>query len=131
MSGKEICAWTAKELLALPTRNWKEVSVYDSVLLVPDNKKHASGWRIINIVGVRDGVPVEIAASCDDVCWQVSAARRFGPQNQYAIDNLRMDCAWKSRTIHAWGGFNDGWRFRVGISLSSTTIEVGNFEGEA
>lgn len=122
---KLLSAWSRDELLALPSRKWDTESIYDSIMLLPDKKKHDSGWRFINIIGVRSGVPVEIAAFCDDVNWEIADARRYGPNGIYATANLRMDCAWKSKAIHAWVGFNDGWSFRVGPSLSSTTVVVG------
>lgn len=58
---------TKKELLALPKRNWGEISTYDSVLLVSTRRKHDSGYNYFAVVGVDEkGTPVEIAAFMDD-----------------------------------------------------------------
>lgn len=59
---------TKKELLALPKRNWSEISTtYDSVLLVSTRRKHDSGYNYFAVVGVDEkGTPVEIVAFMDD-----------------------------------------------------------------
>lgn len=102
--------WKRKELLALPIRKWDSPSEYDSLLLVPTGKKHDSGWALISIVGVRKGEPVEQAAHCDDIGWQVVAPTDY--------EHLRMDCLYPAGVMHAWGR----GKFVVGASLGSTRV---------
>jgi hypothetical protein len=119
LSRKMLNQWGRDELFSLPTRAWGEESVYDSVMLLSTRRKHDSGWAIIAIIGVRDGQPVEIAcACCDDIEWKL-------PQPvicaSHIIGQMRMDCALRSGAMHAWAR---GAKFRVGIALSSTDIEL-------
>lgn len=115
---KNLCEWSRAELLALPARARGADSEYDSLLLLSTRKRHDSGWAIMAIVGVRAGLPVEIAcACCDDIEWKFLPMVMFGGgQGQ-----MRMDCAMRSGAIHAWARKA---KFRVGAALSSTTVEV-------
>lgn len=102
-----------KELDSLPRREWDKESVYGSVMLLPSRKKHDSGWMVINIIGCRDGKPVEIATECcDDINWIYRASQDY---------RLRTDMAYPSGIAHMWG--ND-IQFRVKHSLSSTDIVI-------
>ncbi len=106
---------TRAELEAAPGRkSWYEVSEYDSVYLLPTRKKHDSGYHLICIVG-RTGDTLEKAAWCDDICWKFDPTH---PQQSFA---MRTDMTFPGGVAHVWG-----WntRFRVGMSLSSTNVEV-------
>ena len=63
---KEWQDWTKKELLSLPVRDFRESSIYSSVLLVPTRKMHDSGFNLFAVIGCNEGVPVEIAGYMDD-----------------------------------------------------------------
>lgn len=104
---------TRKQLLALPVREWDKRTTYDSVLIVPQARAHDSGWAMMYIVGVREGVPVEIAAThCDDIEWIVNA-------DKWGSHRLRMDCVRTARCTHVW---SNHLTFAVGASLSSVDI---------
>lgn len=117
---KHLNEWSRSDLLSLPVRGWKETSTYDSLLILSTRKKHDSGWAVMAIIGVVAGQPTEIAsACCDDIEWKLPTMR--GVSDDYTIGQMRMDCALKSGALHAWSHAN---RFRVGMALSSTQIEV-------
>jgi hypothetical protein len=119
---KNLNQWSRDELMALPVRDWLKYSEYDSVLLLSTRRKHESGWAMIAIIGVREGVPVEIAASCcDDIEW------KFPPMQggtRFPVGQMRMDCALRSGAIHVWTRVSGRSVFRVGEALSSVTIEL-------
>ena len=119
---KSLNNWSRDELMALPVRKWMEYSEYDSVLLLSTRRKHESGWAMMEIIGVREGVPVEIVASCcDDIEW------KFPPMKggtRLTSGQMRMDCALRSGAMHAWVRVSGRSKFRVGEALSSVTIEL-------
>lgn len=114
----ELNKWKRKDLLALPERNWQTPSQYDSLILVDTRKKHDSGFGWMALVGVRDQVPVEIAAHCDDLEWIVDAPTMCA---SFKLANLRMDLLRGCGCVHAWTRHGV---FKVGTSLSSTEVEV-------
>ena len=117
---KSLNEWGREELLKLPARDWQEESVYDSVLLLSTRRKHDSGWAAIAIIGVRDGQPVEIASQCsDDIEWKLPEPQRI--TSDFAIGQMRMDCAFRSGAMHAWARRG---QFRVGCAISSIEIEL-------
>lgn len=109
---KNIMEYTRKELLALPRRNWKHVTSYSSILLVPTYELYGSGWLLIAIVGCNDnGTPKEIAAFCDVVQWQTI-------RTDYGIS---MDMIPKTNIYRF---HSSKMRFQVGVSLSTTCVKI-------
>lgn len=102
-------AFTRKELLSLPVRTWNSKSVYDSIIVIPSNKKHESGYALMAIVGVIKGTPKEIAALCDDLIMEP-------PVSCISCD---MSFGHNILRFHSYLG-----KFLVGHSLSSTTVTV-------
>ena len=104
---------TQKDLLALPVRDWDALSEYDALYVVPTKETHESGYRLMAIVGAsnKEG-PIEIAAFCDDLCWEAANIRAM---------SVRMDMIPTNNCVHIWG---NGVRFRVGRGLSSTSLFV-------
>ena len=118
---KSINQWGRDELLKLPTRAWDAESDYDSLLILSTRRKHESGWAIMAIIGVRDRQPVEIAcACCDDIEWKLPPMVTVGG-GSFSIGQMRMDCAMRSGALHAWARKA---KFRVGVALSSTEVEL-------
>ena len=66
---------------------------------------------LMYIIG-KNGDEMEIAAACDDICWDVS------PANKY---DLRNDMVYPSGILHYW---SNNFCFRVHHSLSSTDVEM-------
>ena len=100
-----------KELRELPSRKWDEVKIYDSLYVIPSGKKHESGFALMYIVGI-NGDEKEIAAACDDIVWDATAAGEY---------SLRNDMLYPSGILHYWSNV---YKFKVGASLSSTDIEL-------
>ncbi len=119
---KSLNDWSRKELMALPVREWGISSEYDSLLLLNTRKKHDSGWAVMAIIGVSAGKPVEIACNCcDDIEWKFPPMKTIGDWKPVSIGQMRMDCAFSSGALHAW---KHQAKFRVGVALSSTEIEL-------
>ena len=107
------------DLKDLPWRQWDLKTIYNDILVVRTGKKHESGFHIINIIGIRKGQPIEIAASCDDICWKLSAIKhKDGTILDYALHN---DMYYPSGIIRYWSNYFD---FEVGTSLSSTDVKL-------
>lgn len=100
-----------RELRKLPQRKWDEKKIYNSIIVISSGKKHDSGWSLMYVIGLDcNRKPIEIAASCDDINWQIPQTVGY---------QLRNDMFYPSGAIHFWG---NGYEFRVGASLSSTDI---------
>lgn len=105
------------KLKELPRRDWDERKPYDSICVIPSGKKHDSGYSLMYIIGMIDSEPVEIAASCDDICWKIPE------QMQH---EFRTDMFYKPHVIHFW---SRKFKFEVGASLSSTNVRLIKKEG--
>lgn len=101
-----------KELRKLPQRDWNKQTDYDSLYVINSGTKHDSGFAWIDIIGINDEEK-EIAACCDDIIWDVSLVN-----SEY---NFRSDMLYPSGVLRFW---SKGFKFRVGASLSSTTIKL-------
>lgn len=116
---KTLNDYTRKELLALPQRAWDKETIYDSLLVIPSNEKHDSGWAYINIIGVVEGKPTEIVTTCsDDIEWKSPAPKMY---EDFALGQIRTDCAFKSKALNFW---SREYQFKVGCALSSITVEL-------
>lgn len=119
-----------RELLTLPRRKWDEVKVYDCLWLIPTGKKHDSGWSLIAIVGGSWDGPQEIAAFCDDICWGFPKSHPYDSvylhSRGYHAHVMRTDCEWPSGIMRIWASSEARFkgRFRVGMALSSTDVEL-------
>ena len=109
MKRNPICAVTRGKLLKAKARPWDKPSTYEALYIVPTRKKHDSGWMLMALVG-RNGNKYEIAAYCDDVCWDIQTR----PEH-----SMHMDCTYPGGIIQCWDA-----TFHVGMSLSSTHVRV-------
>jgi len=108
-----------RELLKnTPQRKWDMVSVYKSILIVPANTKHDSGYMQIAIVGIKENGDAEICAYPDDINWDFSNL-----EQKYPCAGMRTDCYYPSGILRFWGNEIE---FEVGNALSSTNIIVRN-----
>lgn len=111
--------WTKEELISLPYRAWDKVSEYISLLILPSDELHDSGYSNIYIIGVIDNVPVEIITSCsDDIKFKFPPMLYIG---DYSIGQVRMDCMPESKAFQLWT--REG-KFRVNEALSSIAVEL-------
>lgn len=121
---------TTKLLLKLPNRGWDKETIYDFLFIVPAKEMHDSGYRMQAIIGVnyKDDKTheAEIAAFCDDICWSFPKEHPYGkiwPNVNKTI--MRTDCYPKG-IFRIWGSAEHYFvgKFKVGISLSSTDVEL-------
>lgn len=131
MMEKIVMPVKAKQLLALPRRPWDKVTDYDYLYIVPTRKKHDSGYMAMAIVGVclREKEAVgEIAAYCDDIVWSFPVRHPYDViEKGKHTSILRTDMLFPSGIARMWGSgeaYFSG-RFIVGLSLSSTNVELG------
>ena len=57
---KTLNEWTVDELLSLPNREYEDINIYNSLLILPKYEPHDSGWGCIIIIGVVKNEPKEI-----------------------------------------------------------------------
>ena len=100
-----------KELRNLPFKKWDEIKDYNELYVISSGKKHDSGWALMYIIGKNED-EIEIAAACDDICWDVSLAKKY---------DLRNDMTYPSGILRYW---SNKFKFRVGASLSSTNVTL-------
>lgn len=118
---KELKSYTRKELLALPDRHWDSDTTYSSVLMLASGFLHDSGWGSITLIGINQGIPIEIITRhSDDIRFIVTeGCKIYGgiyPSPQYSID-----CLPKISAFHVWSRTHT---FTVGSALSSIDITV-------
>lgn len=120
---------TRKFLLTLPNRAWDKETVYDSLFIVPTYKLHDSGYKLQAIIGVNylnKFQEAEIAAICDDICWSMPKVHPYGKLGGSVNKMiLRTDC-YPTGIFRMWGSGEHYFKgkFKVGISLSSTDVEL-------
>ena len=65
---KHLGNWSKKEFEALPARGWNEdIGLFDSLIILPTNRMHDSGYKCIDFVSVLEGVPKWKLSGCSDV----------------------------------------------------------------
>jgi hypothetical protein len=103
---------TRKQYLELPRKDWHTKKQYTAIIVVPTYEIHDSGFRLMALVGCGDdNKPYEIAATCDDICWDT-------PEGYMA-----MDCDMFPDNIIRFHSIA-GCVFEIGESLSSTHIRL-------
>lgn len=120
---KDLNHYSRKELLDLPHKQWDASATYNSILLLSTRRKHDSGYAVIAIVGVRKGVPVELATSCsDDIEWRFPAPEQFGTHGDgtpMLMGHINTDCLYRTGAMHMWSDTHD---FQIGDSLSCIRV---------
>lgn len=116
----EINHMTREELISLPIREWSKTSLYRSILILPRNEEHDSGWNTIYIIGLNEEQkPIEIAGTfCDDIELITAAPRDYG---KFKCGDLRIDCCLASGAFRFHSRL---YSFLVGDSLLSISIEM-------
>lgn len=65
---KTIQTMTRAEFDTLPRRKWdKDIGPFDSLVILPDRKRHDSGYRLLDFVACRGDRPVCLLSGCSDV----------------------------------------------------------------
>lgn len=97
-----------EELLPVPKRKWdEELHGVNGVWVIPNRKKHESGWECMDFVATfkdKNKEPVRFGGGCDSVDFQG--------------DGFRMDCDYPSGIIHIWSNYP----FAITADLSSVSF---------
>lgn len=116
-----------KELLKSPERKWDDSSrLYESVLLVPANTKHESGFMHIAVIGVYTEDKIEkyeICAYPDDISCFFPIVN-YVNEDTYRFALVRMDCYYPSGILR----YHGNGKFHVSEALSS--IDITFYENE-
>lgn len=64
----DINDWDRSDFDALPCRKWdEEIGEFDSLVILPTDEIHDSGYRLMDFVAVRAGEPICRLSGCSDV----------------------------------------------------------------
>ena len=129
---KDIADWTREEFEALPFRErWDSADApWDQLVLLPGNDLHDSGWRNMDVVGVRNGVPIcRLAGGSDVINFEGIGGRRLlrqlrelprvGHVDPDHEPQWQIDCLPVSGLLRLW---NDAGAVLVGHAISSLEI---------
>lgn len=109
---------TREELLRFPVRNWDTRSRYKSIIIVPTNDIHETGYRSMAIVGIDSNGQFEVAArNVDDIAWMTNNGA-----NGDMIFSLRFDMDPANDCVHAWCGGDV--MFEIGYACSTTEVRL-------
>lgn len=96
---------TRKELLEAPGREWDKIlSDVQGVWVIPNRKKHESGFACMDLVASTPNGLVRFGGGCDDI-------NLLGA-------HFRIDCIYNPKLIHIWNSGRKG-TFSVSRDLSS------------
>lgn len=61
--------WTVEEFRSLPYPDsfWNNIGEIDSLIILPTEQKHDSGYRCMEFVAIQEGVPTYRLSGCSDV----------------------------------------------------------------
>jgi hypothetical protein len=105
---------TKQYLLSLPVRKFDEVSVYETMLLVPHSQHEESKYSWFAIVGLNNCIPVEIAAFCDVLRFDFSGIN----MGDY---DFEMEMTYPENLTRY---FSTRFKFKVHQSLSTTKVSL-------
>jgi len=64
---KKVCDMTRKEFDKLPESKWGDIITCNSIVLLPTRRMHDSGYRCMDFVAVRNGIPICRLSGYSDV----------------------------------------------------------------
>lgn len=94
------------DLQNLPNKPLNEKRTYSEIIIVPQNKKHDSGFSYISVYGCENSKPIEKIDCMDHI--QING-------------NCDIDCFYPSKIIRF---FKSGYLFETDSSLSSLEIKL-------
>lgn len=117
------------DFYSLPRIDWNadmNGKQFDSIIILPERRKHDSGYRCMSFVGCIDGEPVAIMSGVSDVIHfdgiggygkdliiRVHGAPKLRTVTAWSIDCLPCGC------LHIWAR---GKKIEIGYMLSSFEI---------
>lgn len=123
MEIKSINEWTLEELKALPSRSYGEdIGYFDSLIIIPTDGIHDSGYRCMDFVAVKDNVPVCLLSGCSDVI-HIDGIGGYSIKNGGLIPKMpkawSIDCLKESGLLQLWVS---GYKLTAGLALSDFQI---------
>ena len=118
---------TRKELEQLEHRKWNEEVEFDSLIILPGNKLHDSGYRCMDFVAVTNNEPICLLSGCSDVI-HIDGIGGFGKGwlNKYGTcpnvvppTSWSIDCLAKSGLLRLFPGTQ---KMTCGPALSSFEV---------
>ena len=104
---KRLSEWTKKEFMELPINDWnKDIGDFTSLVIIPTNKIHDSGFMCMDFVAVKGEDPICRLSGCSDVI-HINGVGGFG-LNLAALQNIphslppvgwSIDCLKKSKLL--------------------------------
>ncbi len=104
-----------------------EEPLFDSIVIIPTNRKHSSGWKCMDFVGCINNKPIVRLSGCSDVLhldgiggyghnWLESVS---GVPTKIDVNGLKIDCL-PSGYLRLW--LKDGFKFLADSSVSDFEI---------
>ena len=119
---KRIDEMTREDFLALPQRNPNEpAELFDSLIILPLDDLHDSGYRCMDFVGCLNGEPICRLSGCSDVL-HIDGIEGFGGfiRNALPPKGWTIDCLPGSGLLRLFPMRE--YRLRVGPALSSFEV---------
>jgi hypothetical protein len=121
-----ITKMTKKEFESLPVRKWgEEISLCDSLVILPTNHKHDSGYMTMDFVACNENRPICRLSGCSDVL-HIDGIGGYGEREEgkFFPDMIKprawsIDCLPKSKLLRL---FSAHGKIRCGLALSSFEI---------
>lgn len=119
----DINEMTRKQFNELPSREWDEEIICDSIIILPLRSMHESGYRCMDFVAVKDGEPICLISGGSDVL-HIDGIGGYGnkwgdgvPKSVFPA-GWNIDCLAKSGLLRLWCK----GRILCGAALSSFEI---------
>jgi hypothetical protein len=109
---KDINKWSKKDFEELPSKNWKEdIGLFDSLVILPTKHIHDSGYRCMDFVAVKNGIPFCRLSGCSDVI-HIDGIGGFGGWREFIKSGPTLirpkgwsiDCLKKSGLLRLFSG---------------------------
>lgn len=126
ISEKSINQWTKREFLALRDREWNEdIGEFDSLVILPTNNIHGSGFACMDFVAVNEGKPICKLSGCSDLLHMGGIGgfgEWLGRELPEFIEPIpwSIDCLKRSKLLRLFAGRK--FKLKVGSALSSFEI---------
>lgn len=80
---KDLNEYTIEELLDVPNMDWDETrDDFDSIIIIPTDQKHDSGFRCMEFVGCIGHKPIARMSGCSDVV-HINGIGGYGKSKKY------------------------------------------------
>lgn len=109
-----------KDFESLPHRRWNEdIGKFDSLIIVPQRRKHESGYMCMDFIAVKDGEPICWLAGYSDVIY-IDGIGGYGKwDGERVIPSLVLPKSWSIDCLPC--GY-----LRLFVSTNNSTLTCGN-----